>query len=74
MNASRTIAAEICPDDEVLRSLLEVYLALRSLGMPPELPLYSAAEEAGRILVKNGIVFKPNEDGGLNISRAAKEI
>ncbi len=69
MNTSRATAAAIYPDDEVLRSLLEVYLSLQSLVTKSDSPIYSAAEEAGRILRKNGVSFAEAEDGGTNVSR-----
>ena len=70
MSSSRTVAAEIFFDDEdeVLRTLLEVYLTLQCLRSPPDSPIYSVIEEAGRILKKNGIDFETDE-GGTKVSR-----
>ncbi len=73
MASSRALAADLCPNDEVLRTLLELYLSLRCLRSPPESPIYGATEEAGRILSKNGIIFEEEEDG-LKVSRHANEI
>ena len=73
MASSRALAADLCPNDEVLRTLLELYLALRCLSSPPESPIYAATEEAGRILRKNGIIFEEEKDG-LKVSRRADEM
>lgn len=73
MASSRSIATDLCPNDEVLRTLLELYLSLQCLRSPPESPIYGATEEAGRILSKNGIMFE-EEDDGLKVSRRTDEM
>lgn len=73
MVSSRALATDIVPNDEVLRGLLELYLSLQCLSTPSDSPIHSAREEAGRILVKNGIMFDEEEDG-LKVSRLSSEM